>query len=177
MPVPEAPLSDEKGGLTPAGPGWFIVNVGEALALHHETAGSYVRFDNREFPFEEIGFNVHVLQPGEPNAKYHGEGVQEGFLVVHGECTLIVEGEERTMRAWDFAHFPPMTRHVAIGAGEGPCAIVMFGGRKPEIPLEYPESELAARYGAAAPEPTDNGADAYRDWSSDFRSGRLDWPL
>ncbi len=63
---------------------------------------------------------------------YHGEEDQEDFLVLYGECLLIVEGEERRLEAWDFVHCPPYTRHVFVGAGDGPCAILMVGGRRGE---------------------------------------------
>ena len=66
--------------------------------------------------------NVRVLWPGEPNGLYHAEGVQEGFLVLSGECTLIVEEEERPLRQWDYFHCPADTSHVIVGAGDGPCA-------------------------------------------------------
>jgi quercetin dioxygenase-like cupin family protein len=37
---------------------------------------------------------------------YHREKAQEGFLVLSGECLLVVEGEERPLRQWDFFHCP-----------------------------------------------------------------------
>jgi len=149
MSVREAPLTDTGDGLTPAGPGWFVVNVADARGLSHPTAGKYVRFENLDVArFPHFGINIHVLQPGEPNAKYHAESGQEAFLVLDGECKLIVEGEERTLRKWDFFHSAPMTRHVLVGAGDGPCAILMVGARLEDEELEYPASELAAKYGA-----------------------------
>jgi uncharacterized cupin superfamily protein len=178
MPVPEAPLTDTGNGLTPSGPGWFVVNVADALGSHHPTAGKYVPFENRgAAPFTHFGINIHVLQPGEPNAKYHAESPQEAFLVLDGECTLIVEGEERTLRKWDFFHSAPMTRHVLVGAGDGPCAILMVGARLENEELEYPASDLAAKYGAEAPEPTSDGKLAYSDWNNEFTPGKLGWPV
>ena len=60
---------------------------------------------------------------------YHAEEAQEDFLVLAGECLLIVEGEERLLRAWDFVHCPPWTEHVFVGAGDGPCLVVGVGAR------------------------------------------------
>jgi hypothetical protein len=80
------------------------------------------------------------------------------------------------MRTWDFFHCPPETDHITIGAGDGPCAIVMFG-RRPGRPVFYPESELAAKHGAQAPEPTDDPQQAYSDWPGDFEATKLEWPL
>jgi uncharacterized cupin superfamily protein len=176
--VPEAKLVEQDGGLVPAGPGWFVVNVREARAMHHDFAGRYMPFESRaDAPFEQFGINIHVLMPGEPNAKYHAESSQEAFLVLDGECTLIVEGEERTLRQWDFFHCAPMTEHVLVGAGDGPCAILMVGTRLgDEEVLRYPASELAAKYGAEAPEPTSDAKLAYSDWSGNFTPGPLGWP-
>jgi hypothetical protein len=41
----------------------------------------------------------------------------------------VIENEERRLKQWDFVHCPPMTEHVFVGAGDGPCAIVMVGAR------------------------------------------------
>ena len=45
-----------------------------------------------------MGINLAVLEPGQPNCMYHGEDEQEDFLVLSGECLLLVEGEERRLR-------------------------------------------------------------------------------
>ena len=95
--------------------------------------------------------------PGEPNCLYHSESQQEAFLVLSGEGKLLVEGEERPIRQWDFVHCPAGTEHVFVGAGDGPCAILMIGARTPDEQLLYPVSELAARYGASAEEETRYG--------------------
>jgi uncharacterized cupin superfamily protein len=155
---------------------WFIVNVADAPALRHEQAGSYVPFESPEARFPEIGVNIHALQPGEPNAKYHAEEAQEDFLVLSGECLVIIDGQERTLRAWDFVHCPAGTEHVFVGAGNGPCAILMIGARGPDRGVRYLVNETAARYGASVTEPTSSPAEAYADWSSEFTPTRLDWP-
>ncbi len=74
------------------------------------------------------GSTSQVLQPGEPNCMYHGENAQEDFLVLSGECLLLIEGEERPLKQWDFVHSPPWTEHVFVGAGNGPC-VDLDGGQ------------------------------------------------
>jgi len=155
---------------------WFIVNVADAPALRHEQAGTYVPFESPEARFPEIGVNIHVLQPGEPNAKYHAEEVQEDFLVLSGECLVIIDGQERTLRAWDFVHCPAGTEHVFVGAGNGPCAILMIGARGPDRGVHYPVNNKAARYGASVISPTSSPNEAYADWSDEFTPTRLQWP-
>jgi uncharacterized cupin superfamily protein len=54
------------------------------------------------------------MQPGQPNCRYHSEPVQEDFLVLAGECIVILEGEERRMRQWDFLHCAAGTEHVFV---------------------------------------------------------------
>jgi uncharacterized cupin superfamily protein len=114
--------------------------------------------------------------PGQPNGLYHEESNQEDFLVLHGECIAIVEEQERRMQAWDFLHCPPGTRHVFVGAGDGPCAILKIGARDPDDRIEYPASEVAARHDAAADPPTSNSREAYRDFPESVDE-RFPWPL
>jgi uncharacterized cupin superfamily protein len=157
--VPEAPLTDSGSGLAPAGEGWFVVNVRDAAWMTAENdeqkpPGSDCRFESREFPFSQVGIKVRVLEPGQPNGLYHSENQQEDFLVLSGECRLIVEDEERLLAPWDFVHCPPGAHHIFVGAGDGPCAILMVGARLAEEDLHYPVSELAARYGASVAEDT-----------------------
>jgi uncharacterized cupin superfamily protein len=162
----EAPLQDSGSGLAPAGDGWFVVNVRDAEWLTSENgelqpSGSECAFESREFWFRQLGFRLHVLPPGQPNGLYHSESAQEAFLVLSGECTLLVEGEERTLRQWDFFHSPAGTEHIFVGAGDGPCVILMAGARSEDEQLLYPVSELAARYGAGVEEQTSDPDEAY----------------
>jgi uncharacterized cupin superfamily protein len=140
---------------------WFTVNVRDAAWGTHEDFGSACRFETRESPFTELGINIRVLQPGQPNCLYHSESAQEGFLVLAGECLLLVDGVERPLEAWDFVHCPAGTEHVFVGAGDRPCAILMVGVRQPDEKLFYPKSELAGRYGASAEADTPDPDEAY----------------
>jgi len=157
----EARLEDTGAGLAPTTDGWFVVNVRDTAWLTSETFGSGCVFESRQAPFPQLGINIAVLQPGEPNCLYHSENLQEAFLVLSGECTLLVEGEERPLRAWDFVHCPAGTEHVFVGAGDGPSVVVMVGARSEDEQLLYPVSELAARYGASAEEETPDPRQAY----------------
>jgi len=162
--VPEAQLEDFGSGLAPVTQGWFVVNVRDAEWWSSEKRGARCAFDNEygdpPVDFAQLGVNVTVLEPGQTGL-YHAEVNQEAFLVLSGECTLLVEEEERLLRAWDFFHCPAGTEHVFVGAGEGPCVIVMAGARSADERLLYPVSELAARYGASAEEETSDPRRAY----------------
>jgi uncharacterized cupin superfamily protein len=156
----EAQLEQSANGVVPNGEGWFVVNARESRWWHHDTFGSAVTFEG-EARFPDFGINIQVLEPGEPNCMYHGENAQEDFLVLAGECLLLVEGEERPLRQWDFVHCPPWTQHIFVGAGEGSCAILMIGARTREKHIVYPESELARRHGGGVKSETSSPAEAY----------------
>ena len=178
MPVNEASSEDTPYGRYITSGGWFVLNLGDSLAVRVNGRDVAVYpLEPQEEPFADIGVRVVVLWPGVSNALYHSEGVQEGFLVLSGECTLVVEDEERRLRQWDYFHCPAATRHVMVGGGDGPCAILMLGAR-PEIEtLLYPRSEVAARYDASAAKDTDDPGEAYADWPSGFEPIKLPWPL
>jgi uncharacterized cupin superfamily protein len=102
-----------------------------------------------------------VLWRGQPNGYYHSDAAQEDFLVLSGECLLLIEGEERRLRAWDFVHCPPRTAHVFVGVGDAPCVFVAVGARHADEDLVYPVSDLALRHGAGVTETATSGAVAF----------------
>ena len=162
----EAKLEDSGSGLAPADDGWFVVNVRDAQWLTSENgekqaSGAECSFDSSKAEFSQLGIRLHVLEPGESNGLYHSESEQEAFLVLSGECTLLVEGDERRLQPWDFFHSPAGTGHIFVGAGDGPCVILMVGARSEDWHVVYPVSELAARYGASAEEETSDPRQAY----------------
>jgi uncharacterized cupin superfamily protein len=167
----EARLEPTASGRLPAEEGWFVVNVRDTAWMSNDRFGSGCRFENTDLPFSEIGFNLRVLRPGQANAMYHRESNQEDFLVLHGRCRLLVEGQERELSAWDFVHCPPNTEHVFVGAGTGPCVILMAGARGENSEVFYPVSGLARRYGAGVDRATDSPQQAYAG-SGAFRAER-----
>lgn len=177
MSVKEASSAETPYGRYITSDGWFVLNLEDALAVRNaEKGGATYPIEPREHPFENVGVHLSVLWPGDPNALYHSEGVQEGFLVLSGECRLIVEEEERHLRQWDHFHCPAGTSHVFVGAGEGPCAILMLGAR-PDEPLRYPVSEVAAECGASVASETRVPDEAYADWPGEYEPVRLPWPV
>jgi quercetin dioxygenase-like cupin family protein len=185
--VDEAPLEDVGTGLAPAGDGWFVVNVSEAAWVRNDAFGGRCVFESSprvlaERPdldprmFDQIGFTLAVLEPGKPSGMYHAESGQENFLVLAGTCTLVIEEEERPLRAWDFVHCPPGTTHTFIGTGDGPCAIFMVGARHADRTIVYPRSDAARARGAGVEIETPSPAEAYARFAH-WRLGRPDaWP-
>ena len=170
--VEEARLEAVGSGLAPVSDGWFVVNVGEAAWLRNEAFGGRCVFESSpralgDRPdlepqmFTQLGFTLAVLEPGKPSGLYHGESNQEDFLVLAGECLLLVEGEERQLRPWDFLHCPAETEHIFVGAGEGPCVIFMTGARSSDKTIMYPRSQVARAHGAGVEQETSSPLDAY----------------
>ncbi len=175
--VPKARLAQSDDGLVPDSEGWFVVNARDARWWRHEKFGSAVGFEGDDVPFPDLGINIQVLMPGQPNCMYHGENAQEDFLVLYGECLLLIEGEERPLRQWDFVHCPAWTEHVFVGAGDGPCAVLMVGARPKDEALLYPVVDVARRHGAGVAEETRSGREAYapfgRSTSQPYPDGAL----
>jgi len=157
--VSASKLEKTEHGLVPTGEGWYVLNMRDAVWRQADGRGAVcVVLD--QFEGEQLGVNPFVLMPGEPMAMYHWEADQEAFLVVSGEAVLIVEGEERPLRAWDFVHCAPRTKHVIVGAGSGPCLVIAVGAREHDE-LGFPADEVAKRHGASVEEDTQDGGVAY----------------
>jgi uncharacterized cupin superfamily protein len=161
---PEAPLRMSKNGLVTDGEGWFIVNARESRWRDEGSLGSYCTFDGkRRFP--HFGININVLEPGEAMGLYHRENAQEAFLVLAGECTLIVEGERRPLATWDFFYCAPRTEHVIVTTSEQSAVVLAVGARGRGVGggIVYRVSELAARYGASVDRETSSSSEAYAE--------------
>src|SRR2546421_9605843 len=105
---------------------WFVRNVRDMKWWNRGPRGFVTELVDDP---EQVGVNLFVLGPGQPMSMYHWEADQEDFLVLSGEALLVVEGEERPLRQWDFVHCPPNVSHTIVGAGSGPVAIVAIGAR------------------------------------------------
>ena len=163
-------------GLVPKGQGWFVLNARDAQWWEREGRGALCEFEGAGFEgaldFEQLGINLTVLGPGEPMAMYHWERDQEDFLVLAGEALLIVEGEQRALRRWDFVHCPPGTKHTIVGAGTGACLVLAVGARDRSTGPDwgaYTVDEAASRHGAGVERETTEPREAYRR----FGQGRL----
>jgi quercetin dioxygenase-like cupin family protein len=169
--VNEARLEHITHGLAPVTDGWFVLNAADAQWIQHpdfgwscpfEASGAVTRKrdDVEPVTFPQLGVNLLVLTRGS-GGLYHREDQQEGFLVLRGACLLLVEGEERPLRQWDFFHSPPGTEHVLVGTSDEPCVVLRTGIRLGYPGLLYPRADVAVEHGAAAEEETSSGAEAY----------------
>ena len=161
-----------KNGLVVDVEGWFVMNARESRWKNEGPLGSYCNFEGkRRFP--QLGINISVLEPGEAMGLYHRENAQEGFLVVAGECLLIVEQQERLLRTWDYFHCPAGTEHIIVGAGNEAAVVVAVGARGRGLGgIVYPVSKLAASHGASERETTE-AAEAYEKIYADLPRSRF----
>jgi uncharacterized cupin superfamily protein len=157
----EARLEQRDEGLTAVTDGWFVTNVRDGPWVQNEVLGAAAIFEGEDAPFQQLGYTLAVLQPGQSGGMYHRESNQEDFLVLAGEAIAIVEGQERPLKAWDFLHCPPGTDHIIVGAGDGPCVVFMTGARLVEKEVVYPRSEVALRHGAGVETETADRNEAY----------------
>jgi uncharacterized cupin superfamily protein len=161
--VAEARLEATEHGLAPNGEGWFVLNAREARWRHAEGRGAVCDFEG-EPEFAQLGINPFVLGPGEPMSMYHWEADQEDFLVLAGAGLLIVEGEERPLRQWDFVHCPAGTKHTIVGAGNTPCVVLAVGARERSTGPDwggYTVDDAALRHGAGVEKETTDELEAY----------------
>jgi uncharacterized cupin superfamily protein len=156
----------------------FVINLADAPAIGGPRGATFIRLEPDGVTWLDTGVNVQVMQPGQPNGRYHSEPVQEDFLVLSGECIAIVDDEERALHEWDFLHCPAGSEHVFVGAGDGPCAVLMIGSRR-EDACHYAVNDTAARYGASVSKETDDPAEAYADWRAEGPDVRVPnpWPF
>jgi uncharacterized cupin superfamily protein len=155
----------------------LIVNLADAIAVSHPRCGTTLALEPDGAGWPDTAVKLRILEPGKPNGLYHSEPVQEDFLVLHGECLLILEGEQRTLTRWDFFHCPAGVEHIFVGAGERPCAVLMIGSRRARE-VHYPVDALAARHGASVSEPTDDPEQAYAEWWREpWTETPNPWPL
>ena len=162
--IPEARLEETETGRVPVGAGWFVLNARDARWNERPGRRSVSFTGKTEWEsdtlFPMLGVNLAVIEPGEANSIYHWETETEAFLVLSGEALLVVEGEERPLRQWDFVHCPPKTEHVVVGAGVGPCVVLAMSSRERQAfgPYgEYVANEVARRHGASPDETTQDG--------------------
>jgi uncharacterized cupin superfamily protein len=167
MAAGRARLAKTRAGLVPEDRGWFVVNAAEARWKDTGPFGLYCAFEGKR-PFLQLGINISVLLPGQSLGRYHLEaGHEEDFLVLDGECMLIVDEQEHHLGRWDFFHCPPCVPHMIVGSGDGPSTVLSVGtrgsGKGVSRGIVYPVSKVAGRHGVSVDRETGDPTEAYAD--------------
>ncbi len=156
-------------GVVPKGEGWWVMNARDARWRRRPGRGHSLPLSGStdeecETIYSQLGVNLLVLGPGEPIGMYHWEADAEGFLVISGEPILLIEGQERPLRPWDYVHCPPKTEHIIVGAGEVPCVVLAMSSREFMASPEwggYMVNEVALRHDVGVEEDTTDPEVAY----------------
>ena len=119
-------LEQTDHGLVAGGDGWYVLNARASRWYYATGRGAFCDLEGEQTS-PRSGSTSRFSSRGEAMAMYHWEADQED-LVVAGDALLII-GEERPLRQWDFVHCPPNAKHTIVGAGTGPCIVVAVGAR------------------------------------------------
>ena len=152
---------------------WWVRNARDMTWRENEL-GATADFDYDAERFEEVGINLTALRPGQPMTMYHRERSQEGFLILRGECLLLVDGREVPLKQWDYFHCPPDVPHGIVGAGAGMSLVLAVGGRGRGFEILYPRDETALKHDAGVEKDTPSPNEAYARFNrpappTDFR--------
>jgi uncharacterized cupin superfamily protein len=93
---------------------------------------------------EKLGLSVYELPPGQSICPYHYENAEEEWLIVLvGRPTLRTPGEERELRPWDCAFFPPGEQgaHKVTNRTADAVRVCIWSNRSPVATSVYPDSE------------------------------------
>jgi uncharacterized cupin superfamily protein len=148
-----------RGGV-PVTAGWFVVNVRQARWLHNRLQSVCQFGGEGEAHFDDLGVSLYHLQPRQAMSLYHHEAGQEDFLVLRGECTLLIEGQERPLGQWDFVHCPPRTAHTIVTTDQA-ALILAVGARKEKGSARYPVERVALAHGAGVPNEATPATEVY----------------
>jgi uncharacterized cupin superfamily protein len=154
-----AEASVEDGVPTTAG--WFVVNAREARWLHNDMRLVCKFGGQGDAHFDDLGIGLYWLAPGKPMSLYHHEAGQEDFLLLRGQCILVIAGTERPIKTWDFIHCPPGTPHAIVASGTEPALVLAVGARKEKGSARYPVAPAAIRHGAGVPDASTSATDVY----------------
>jgi mannose-6-phosphate isomerase-like protein (cupin superfamily) len=75
-----------------------------------------------------FGMNVIVLQPGERGRIHAHEHQEEVYLVLEGELTLVVEGEDSALGPDRLVRVGPPVRRQLVNAGPQRVVLLALGG-------------------------------------------------
>ena len=139
----------------PVTAGWFVVNARDAPWMHNDMNARCKFGGQGEAHFDDLGFVLYWLEPGQAMSMYHHEAGQEDFLVLRGRALAIVEGQERPLATWDLLHCPPRTPHTIVGVGDEPALVLGVGARKEKGTARYPVDPAAVRRKAGVERETD----------------------
>lgn len=100
------------------------------IAFTSLAPGSGERFQSlrRELGVSSFGMNLITLQPRERGRVHAHERQEEVYVVLQGELTLIVEGEEHVVGRAGLARVGPKVRRQLVNGGDERLVLLALGG-------------------------------------------------
>ena len=99
-----------------------------AFARLDSESGERFQRLGRELGVSALGINLIVLEPRQRLRVHLHEQQEEIYLVLSGELTLTIEGDERVLRSGDLARVGPKVRRQLLNRGSGRVEILAVGG-------------------------------------------------
>jgi uncharacterized cupin superfamily protein len=91
-------------------------------------AGERFQTLRRELGAGSFGINLLRLEPGQRGRIHRHERQEEVYVVLEGELTLIVDGEELTLARNEVVRIAPEPRRQLVHRGAAPLRILALGG-------------------------------------------------
>jgi uncharacterized cupin superfamily protein len=103
-------------------------NTDIAYSTIDRDSGDRFQSLRRDLGVTSFGMNVIVLQPGERGRIHAHEHQEEVYLVLEGELTLVVEGEESALGTDRLVRVGPPVRRQLANAGPQRVVLLALGG-------------------------------------------------
>ena len=163
---PEAPRAQTEHGLVTTGEGWFVLNAREAGWLHAEGRSAICEPEG-DSTSSRSG-STSPSSAGSPHGHVPLGGRSGGLPRPRRRGAPRRRGGGEAARQWDFVHCPPETKHVVVGAGDGPCVLLAVGGRAHATTGwgGCSVDETARRHGASVEHETSDAREAYAGLSA-----------
>jgi uncharacterized cupin superfamily protein len=105
-----------------------MANTDIAYSTIDRDSGDRFQSLRRDLGVSSFGMNVIVLQAGERGRIHAHEHQEEVYLVLEGELTLIVEGEESALGPDRVVRVGPPVRRQLVNAGRQRVVLLALGG-------------------------------------------------
>jgi uncharacterized cupin superfamily protein len=108
----------------------LAVKTGDRFTILHsddlERAGEW-RLARRSLGLGSFGMNVVDLQPGERIPEHHERerDQEEVFVVLSGDATMVIDGEEHHAPAGTFVRLDPEPMRTVVNRGTEPASILI----------------------------------------------------
>jgi quercetin dioxygenase-like cupin family protein len=107
----------------------YTIKHGDELETMEGSSGATWRLARKALGTSAFGFNLVEIAPGGqiPEHDEAGSGQHELYVVLEGEATLRVDGEEHAAPAGTFASIEPPVSRTILNRSEAPVTALLIG--------------------------------------------------